>query len=473
MRVLLWLLVLLLLCGVGKPLLPSTEHLKEQFESTFHAQCDKYTFVQTWYRNLEAPSDRFFVFVYSENGLRNGGFGDRYGGIVSAAASALRFNRTLLIESVNGFDKLFQPYYYNPSGNKKLSDFRHAYVKSNWTTWTKYNISLSNNDNTEYDLWMCISNPHTMDKCGLDNGDVTHPIIKLRGNRAYMCKWCSKRDTVAYDELKKLGLCTEDEHENMWEEAGCMTRLAMWPTDTLWEEVEKELVIMAKKAIINSTKLDEIHLTQENVAGEHINNINFTTRIGVHFRCGDIAFTHPEKAHTSCIVNEQNEIELRRWGSPIDIGRCAMEMYNNMTHDTNDRYHNNVMRIRHRGYYRRLSHHVDNSVLLLVTSDYPGSSDQMQEYASFPITYIAPDSCHIERDGSEICNTNTVVYWFILSLSDIIITQTENQSPTSGYSRSAAIYGLKNNSVRSGVQCASSLPHVALSKKQSGNWICA
>lgn len=442
-------------------MLPSTEYLKQQFESNFHAQCDKYAFVQTWYRNLESPSDRFFVFVYSEHGLRNGGFGDRYGGIVSAVASSLRFNRTLLIESSNGFDRLFQPYYYNPTGKKKLSDFRHAYVKSNWTSWTKYNISLSNNDNTEYDLWMCISNPSTMDKCGLDNGDVTHPIIKLRGNRAFMCKWCAKKDSMAQREMKKLGLCTEDEHENMWEEAGCMTRLAMWPTDTLWEEVEKELVIMAKKATINSTKLDEIQLSQADVSGDRINYINFTTRIGVHFRCGDIAFTHPEKAHTSCIVNAQNKIELGRWGSPVDIGQCAMQLYKNLTSDG------------HAALIRRLHQHHDKSVLLLVTSDYPGSSDQMQEYASFPITYIAPDSCHIERDATEICNTNTVVYWFILSLSDIIITQTDNHTPTSGYSRSAVIYGLKNNSVRSGLQCASTLPHATLSKKQSGNWICS
>ena len=74
-----------------------------------------------------------------------------------------------------------------------------------------------------------------------------------------------------------------------------MTRLAMWPTDTLWEEVEKELVIMAKKATINSTKLNEIQLSQGDVAGDRINYINFTTRIGVHFRCGDIAFTHQKR----------------------------------------------------------------------------------------------------------------------------------------------------------------------------------
>jgi hypothetical protein len=38
-------------------------------------------------------------FVFHEHGLRNGGFGDRLAGLVTATAIALRFNRTLVIES--------------------------------------------------------------------------------------------------------------------------------------------------------------------------------------------------------------------------------------------------------------------------------------------------------------------------------------------------------------------------------------
>ena len=169
------------------------EYLKDMFTRDFHRTCDKYSIVEQYINILRKPPNRYIVFVYSEEGLKNGGIGDRFGGLITATAIALRFNRTLLVESNDGMDMLFQPYF--PANLRSVNNHSvFSYRKSDWTAMYNYNHSLSNNDNTEYDLYMCINNPSADSKCGLDNGDVPHPIIKLRGNRAYLCKWAERKE---------------------------------------------------------------------------------------------------------------------------------------------------------------------------------------------------------------------------------------------------------------------------------------
>ena len=80
---------------------PETE-LEMSFTSSFMDSCMKYPFVQQYWDSLERPTGRHIVFVLQEPGLKNGGFGDRVGGLLTAAMMALRFNRTLLVQSSNG-----------------------------------------------------------------------------------------------------------------------------------------------------------------------------------------------------------------------------------------------------------------------------------------------------------------------------------------------------------------------------------
>jgi hypothetical protein len=164
----------------------TTEVLRPEFERTFRDRCSpqKYPFIDLFYKNLENPSNRFVHFVFHEHGLRNGGFGDRIAGLVTSAAIALRYNRTLLIESGNGFDQLFRPYhprvrdYVNPGNNRTRVVFKNADGTErigpnygNWTSWTKYDYGLANNDNTEYDLWNCINIQGAWTStCGMDKG---------------------------------------------------------------------------------------------------------------------------------------------------------------------------------------------------------------------------------------------------------------------------------------------------------------
>ena len=76
--------------------------MRRSFVSSFQRSCMKYPFVQEYWSSLEHPSGRHVVFVLQEPGLKNGGFGDRVGGLITAAMLALRFNRTLLVQSSNG-----------------------------------------------------------------------------------------------------------------------------------------------------------------------------------------------------------------------------------------------------------------------------------------------------------------------------------------------------------------------------------
>jgi hypothetical protein len=153
-------MALLLVLLLARPVTPSytTEVLRPAFEKTFQDRCNptKYPFMDRFYRNLEAPSDRFVNFVFHEHGLRNGGFGDRLAGLISSAFIAIRYNRTLVIQSGNGFEELFRPYHprltdhVDPATDKTVVRFLREDGTShigpnygNWSEWSAYDPSLS------------------------------------------------------------------------------------------------------------------------------------------------------------------------------------------------------------------------------------------------------------------------------------------------------------------------------------------
>jgi hypothetical protein len=84
----------------------------------------------------------------------------------------------------------------------------------------------------------------------------------------------------------------------------------------------------------------------------------------------------------------------------------------------------------------------------------------------------------MELDDSSECLFSTVTYWFILSLSQVIVTQTFNvakdlPAPTSAFSRYAGVYGLQTNVFRSGKFCETISSTKELSKIASqANWKC-
>lgn len=122
-------------------------------------------------------------------------------------------------------------------------------------------------------------------------------------------------------------------------------------------------------------------------------------------------------------------------------------------------------------------HYQKNSTaMVFITSDNVYAEDQMRNYVGHPLTVISPQGCHIELDPSKECYIFTTTYWFMLSLSDIILSQTfgDVNAPTSSFSRYAGIYGLKpHNPFRSGRYCGEKVfSRKKLSRFQQGNWLC-
>ena len=109
-----------------------SQHLREKFEQSFHNKCMKYPFVDKWVNSIEnARSRNYYTFMFQEPGLKNGGLGDRIGGLLTAIGTSLRTNRTLLIESSNDFHELFRP--YHPSDVKLSSnDSKYSWKKKKW-----------------------------------------------------------------------------------------------------------------------------------------------------------------------------------------------------------------------------------------------------------------------------------------------------------------------------------------------------
>ena len=307
-----WLLVVFVLglaLSRGERGLKFANRQRLRFESRFNKTCMKYPFVNKWINQLENTGDKYVVFVYHEEGLRNGGLGDRIGGLISAMTISLRLNRTLLIQSANDFGTLFRP--YHPT-DIALPGPQQRYTWSNWTNWSRYNVSYSNNDNTELDLWDCINCVTWKNrKCGMDDGDVGHPIVKLRANRAFLCKWMKHPELQAHKELLPLGIGPKT---NLFEAAGCMMRLAMWPTEKLWSYVTEEI--------------DKLDIFKD----EH----DYGIQIGMHFRCGDLSYKKPGAYDRSCEhdvggKDPHSESDYMRYGTPDALGRCAREILSNYT----------------------------------------------------------------------------------------------------------------------------------------------
>jgi hypothetical protein len=480
---------------------PYTKSLRSRFENAFVDKCQKYPFVKQWENKLEHTGDRYVTFMYHEPGLRNGGLGDRIGGLLNAMGIALRFNRTLLIESQNGFHDLFRPYHSSVvEGSPNYSaDEKYTWNQKNWTDWTNWQKKYVDQDDTEYDMWWCINCVAWRNKvCAMDDKDVPHPNIKIRGNRSYLCKWASHPDIKAHTEfldvIAPIGVTSYDQI-NMMEVAGCMMRLAMWPTNALWSYVSNVM---------------EKHMGKEKVKVPSI------LQIGAHFRCGD--WSYLKGNDDACIHDEDGthphtESSYMAAGTPVQIGKCVRDVLNNSTRNefkptllsetqiklakikdtstsTSTTDINNGVKVKNtkrklwytnkkknksRKYLRRrlLTETLEGAKVVYIASDNPGSAQQINTTAKHQLTIVSPKGCHVEMDPSFDCSQLTIGYWLLLSSSDVIVTQTDKTgSPISAFSRYAAVYGLKGDSLRDAKDCANVKSFYDISRRWTGNWFC-
>lgn len=201
---------------------------------------------------------------------------------------AIRFNRALIIRAENDFFRLFRPYL--PFEYEEQYKDKITYNRTN-LEWAKYNYKNENNDNTELDLWNCINVPGSYGvHCGQIWGNPGQPNILLRGNRAYICRWAhSPNDYVCKQEVnREIG----PENDDYMESAGCMLRLAMWPTDLMWQSIDEAMES-------HRSSLKERGLTRH-----HEESGKWRKLVSLHFRCGDLGYIHGESYNLACQHSE-------------------------------------------------------------------------------------------------------------------------------------------------------------------------
>jgi hypothetical protein len=197
--------------------------------------------------------------------------------------------------------------------------------------------------------------------------------------------------------------------------------------------------------------------------GEHM--------VSAHFRCGDYAFVSdalsrpmdenlaqfaraPNQSvcvHATDSKHPHEESGFMKFGSPDMLGSCASQVGNNIRTRTNEK-----------------------DLVAFISSDSDASTEQIVETIDWPNrrVIVGEHTCHVDYNSTYACLKNTIAQWFILSLSDVIVTQTIFKIPRSGYSRYAGIYGLRDNPFRDARNCSYAGSTREMSHRAFGNWVC-
>jgi hypothetical protein len=293
---------------------------QNKFENDFLDKCSKYNFVKNYLRNIQVKvkDEKFVIFVFHEKNFRNGGLGDRLGGLISAFGISLRFNRTFFVQSSNSLHKLFRPYV--PTNHSIIN-------YSNFSSFSNFHVGKRSKLNSEYELWQCINNADEYNsECGMERGDVRHKILKIRSNRAYLCKWSkSKLNSLQWEMNNLLGIGKDSD---LFEAAGCMLRLALWPTEKLWSAVELMYKHFEKKTIqkkVSKTKSIKVKKREEKEFFQ----------VGMHFRCGDKSYLLSDGGYDRACEHDERgddpheETSYMGGGTPVVIAKCALTVFKN------------------------------------------------------------------------------------------------------------------------------------------------
>jgi hypothetical protein len=447
--------------------------LKPKFHQEFVDSCSKYPFYHNYLNNLKHPPGRFVVFVFEEKNLKTGGMGDRMAGLLTAAGMAIRFNRTLIVRSQDGLGKLFRPYIPAEDEASLVGLVKYG-NGSHDLDWARYNKSYANNDQTELDLYFCINHLPFANKyegrCAHVGDEPSQPVILFRGNRCYLCHWHSNKRYKARQQLAKAigGIGRNDD---LYRVAGCLLRLALWPTDYFWSKIDEAF----NRHYAELKEKQVIPYANDNFqTKDYLSSILPQYMLTLHFRCGD-AFWEKSKPLDYCqhlpvnitdTVNStqhkpntsrHEESHTMHFGTPDRIATCAREKLLGLTKNMNASTENNLP--------------VDAKVVVNLLSDNNGSATQMSSVLQWKNLVQAPHTCHIDRDHSFECLVDTAVYWFIMAMSDFFVVPSNDDVPVSGFSRYAAIYGLKEGSLINGRTCKV-IDRKPLSRRHHENWYC-
>lgn len=454
------LLIILGAAAVASALSDYVQYMKQKYDTKFLATCPHYPFVQQYADLLQTGSERYMVFSFHEPGQKagaGGGWGDRLAGMITAFAYSLRTNRTFIIQGDHALNKLFRPYPFSGASN----------VTRSWSdrTWTKWEPHFHN----DMHKMSCVNPGRQSTICALDSidSDVNkHKIIHFTGNRCYLCRWLKLALPNQESIHSILGI---DEKANLYEIAGCLLRLILHPTPALWQEVD---------AFMRNITLPGTMLSKQK------------QQIGVHFRCGDSSFSNAKDSppNPECVWSASRPWQGTRFAddhtidSPIDLARCVNQSISRFLNYSGEAVLQQSVP----------SQSIQSHPVVFIASDNLQSADQVVGNIAARNILLPREVCHIDHQAHHHCTENTLVQWFALSLSDVLITQEmdaqrgdspysdplavratverEGPAPISAFSRFAAIYGLSSHELRYG-HCKVTDP-IALSHYTHGNWMC-
>lgn len=408
-----------------------TKKLKNDFQDQFHSTCSKYQFVEMYKRLLDPKtSSKFLIFIFHDDSL-TGGLGDRFSGLISAFSMALLLDRILIIKDDSGLYRFFNPYHFENSDNLPNEDKQIAAKPptsvyfQHLDEWMDQPLSEGWRQNEGLVKTMsCLNDISTACSLEADKNDKT--FIIYRSNRCFLCRY--QRSTPF---LKKLNL---QEDINLYEVAGCMLRLVLWPKELMWKLVDEHYFHFFK---------NQVNIFPHENQSFH--------QVAIHHRCGDHHYSDHVKRR-DCYYENAN---------PSDLVNCAAKFVQNLS----------------------TKKEKDDSMIIFVSADsHPASHTITHElhstlHRSHHRIYTAPNGCHVDlknlnQSYAHDCMHTTIVPWFMMALSQTYFVQTnEFKHPFSGYSRSAGIYGLYSNPFTLGAQC--NVVDARESAKSGGmSWIC-
>eukprot|EP01036_Dinobryon_divergens_P043977 gene43977-58631_t len=266
-------------------------------------------------------------------------------------------------------------------------------------------------------------------------------------------------DLPAHGELLRLGIT---QGSDLFEAAGCMLRLALWPTAKLWRTVERQI---------------GSELSQKALGGSTLSAVSSVAQVGLHFRCGDHALGLSEKllkrkyvAPAECVQKANvfwtgtHPLGYSSLDSPVHAGRCAKKL---------------IHAIRLQQQFRRSNSNMSppssTQILGYITSDSAASAHQMNLTMAWPHTLVDRTRCHIDYQANESCTMSTAAAWLTLANSDHIVLQSFAAHPlktVSAFSRYALVYSLRPDVVRFATECVA-VNKTEMSRTGQGNWACA
>ncbi len=277
--------------------------------------------------------------------------------------------------------------------------------------------------------------------CALDSPSQPHgkvlesfKVVKVRGNRSYLCRWAMKADLsmkqelhdvfgiyshaweadVASSSLKRpvRGLSgTED--TDLYEIGGCLLRLGLWPTERLWTELDNWLEMQGFDSLYQgyqgSTSTSSSSASDAGGTGKRRRRSlskntekaddNRKTKplfqIGMHFRCGDSSFTLPADGTDTGKVRRRNPEcwydPKQQWNgtafyddlsmdSPVDEANCVQKLLHG-TADNKDDIAGDAN--------KSVKNPVDPWALVYIASDNGDSAQQVSLRKVFTVIYLA------------------------------------------------------------------------------------